>query len=247
MQVLTDQIKVKRPGTTIYGIGDEDHQDRTSGHNPDDTSGVKAEDQDTDLKPEHRAIDVMLGATFSSEDADGLVNDLVTDPDNQWRLIYVNWGNYQWSRNSHWQPEWNGNDPHPTHVHISGEADADENTNLWNLSNWGQENQDMTMFVEIATDPTPRPIYKSDGFVYEHLTSGSALASAQAAGYQVITVPDRIAFEALCGKPYAVSPPIVLTPEQVDDIAEQVAKLVLRPMADASKAEAAVLDEAAGA
>lgn len=136
MQVLTDQIKAKRPGVTIYGIGDEDHQERTSGHNEDDTSGVSAEDSDPDNKPEHRAIDVMTGSSFSSTDGDHLVNDLVTNPANQVRLIYVNWGNGQWHRKNNWVRHDNSDDPH-SYVHISGEADADENTSAWVLSGWG--------------------------------------------------------------------------------------------------------------
>jgi len=138
LQVLTDQIKAKRPGVTIYGIGDDDHQDRTSGHNEDDTAGVRAEDQDSDSIPEHRAIDVMPGPNFSSSDGDKLVRDLVGNAANRARMLYVNWGTTQWARSSGWQPRDNSDDPHG-HVHVSGEADADANTNPWVLSDWDEE------------------------------------------------------------------------------------------------------------
>ena len=132
MQVLTDNIKAVRPGVTIYGVGDDAHKTRVSGHNEDDTTGVRAEDQDSDSVPEHRAIDVMLGSSFNSADGQMLVDDLVLDVDNRARLIYVNWGNLQWARSNNWEPRDNSDDPHG-HVHISGEADQDDNTNGWHL------------------------------------------------------------------------------------------------------------------
>lgn len=136
MQVLTDQIKAKRSGITIYGVGDEEHAQRTSGHNEDDTSGVKAEDQDPDSTPEHRAIDVMVG-TGTSTDADGdrLVHDLTFHGANQARMIYINWRDKQYHRNNSFEPADNSDDYH-SHVHVSGEADADENTEPWILSDW---------------------------------------------------------------------------------------------------------------
>src|SRR5687768_10642465 len=83
MQVLTNNIRAKRPGTTIWGIGDEAHKLVVSGHNEDDTAGVRAEDQDPDSVPEHRAIDVKLDSHFSRSDGRALVKDLTTKPENQ--------------------------------------------------------------------------------------------------------------------------------------------------------------------
>lgn len=137
MQVLTDQIKAKRPGVVIYGIGDEEHKKRRSGHNEDDTPGSLPEDEDPDNIAEHRAIDVMVEGPFTKSDADKLVHDLVTDTNNQARMLYVNWGNTQWARSIGWASRDNSNDPHPGHVHISGEADQDANDYPWVLSDWG--------------------------------------------------------------------------------------------------------------
>ncbi len=195
MQILTTQIVQKRPGVTIYGIGDQEHQEHTSGHNEDDTAGVKAEDQDADTKREHRAIDVMLSNVFTAEDANLLVSDLVNDVGNRQRMIYVNWGNYQWHRKNAWLPVWNGDDPHPTHVHISGEADADENVSPWNLSSW-DEVQEEFMFVQVTGEDE---IYVPRGSGYVHLTSGAALSGALNAGYQIIQVPALADVEALLG------------------------------------------------
>ena len=133
MQILTDQIKAVRPGTVVYGIGDDDHKTRVSGHNEDDTAGSKPRDQDSDNIPEHRAIDVMKGPNFSKTDGDALVRDLTENTTNRKRLIFVNWGNQQWHRDNNWAPRDNSNDPHG-HVHAEGEADADHDTSPWILA-----------------------------------------------------------------------------------------------------------------
>jgi hypothetical protein len=134
MQVLTTQVKVARPGTIIYGIGDDAHKKRISGHNEDDTAGSKARDQDADNIPEHRAIDVMPGASFSKTDGDLLTKDLTENIENRKRLIFVNWGNSQYHRDNNWEARDNSDDPH-AHVHAEGEADADDNTSPWVLIN----------------------------------------------------------------------------------------------------------------
>lgn len=111
--------------------------------------------------------------------------------------------------------------------------------------------QDMTMFVQIKTDPEPRAVAKSDGFEWEHLTSNDALQAALAAGYKLITVPNMAAFNALCGTKRVPDPPvnITLTPEQialiVAGVTSSLKKQVLRPLADAAQAEATTLDTAA--
>lgn len=140
MQVLTRQIQAAHPGVTVYGIGDEAHKLQMSGHNEDDTPGVRAEDQDADSIPEHRAIDVMIGPAFSAADADVLVAALVhSELDRKAkgqppRLIYINWGMRQWSRSIGWASRDNSDDPHTDHVHISGEADADADITNWTLN-----------------------------------------------------------------------------------------------------------------
>lgn len=138
MQVLTDQTKAKRPGVVIYGVGDAAHRLEVSGHNEDDTVGVRAEDQDADNVPEHRTIDVMLGSKFSKSDAEKFVHDLVSNPENQARLLYVIFNREIWSASRGWTKRvYEGDNPHTDHVHASGEADADEVSKPWILSDWG--------------------------------------------------------------------------------------------------------------
>jgi len=132
MQTLTDDIKAWRPGVTIWGIGDADHQLRTSGHNEDDTSGVRAELSDADTIPEHRAIDVKINAYFSKIDADGLVARMLRDPNARARLYYIIWYGYSWSRNGGWVKKvYTGSNQHTGHAHFSGWAEDDANTAHW--------------------------------------------------------------------------------------------------------------------
>lgn len=141
MQVLTNQIRAERPGATIWGIGDEAHQAETSGHNEDDTPGVKAEDQDADSTAEHRALDIMIDEHFSAADAEAIYQDLTTIPENQWRLLYVIYNRRIRSASSNWvERPYTGKNPHTDHDHISGEADADANTTPWALPTFTGEN-----------------------------------------------------------------------------------------------------------
>jgi len=135
MQVLTDELKARHPGVVVYGIGDAAHKLETSDHNEDDTPGSKSEQTDADNVPEHRAIDVMLGPSFSKDDAEHLVRDLVIDhPENKPRLHYVIWNGVIWSESHNFEERpYDGSNPHKDHVHVSGKASDDENTTSWHL------------------------------------------------------------------------------------------------------------------
>lgn len=132
MQSLTDDIEARHPGVVIYGIGNKDHQQHASGHNEDDTPGSKPEQTDADDDPEHRAIDVMLGPSLSRSEAQQLVDDLLADPAALARLLYVIFDGYIWSAAYGWvRRPYTGKDKHTGHIHISGEADDDENAASW--------------------------------------------------------------------------------------------------------------------
>jgi hypothetical protein len=148
MQKLTGQVKGWRPGVVIYGVGDEAHKLSPSDHNEDDTPGSKAEQEDADNIPEHRAIDVMLGPAFSKADGDQLVSWLVTRPANRARLKYVIWYGGIWRRATGWVREvYTGSDKHMNHPHVSGLAADDENTRDWEL-----EGDDMALDPNSAHD-----------------------------------------------------------------------------------------------
>lgn len=116
----------------IGGIGDAAHAQTVSGHNPDDTPGVRAELSDADSDPEWRALDPMLGPSFSRDDADRLVDALVNRGESRRRLYYVIWSGLIWHRDNGWVPRpYDGDDPHSSHPHISGWAGNDSDGSDW--------------------------------------------------------------------------------------------------------------------
>lgn len=132
MQALTNDVTAAHPGVTVYGVGDEAHKLRTSDHNEDDTPGSKAAQSDADSKPEHRAIDIMLGGSFSKVDAEALVAALVGSAAARARLFYVIFNGSIWSRSNGWaRRDYDGSDQHTDHVHVSGWAADDENSAPW--------------------------------------------------------------------------------------------------------------------
>lgn len=132
MQSLTAAVRARHPGVVIYGVGDDEHKTRVSDHNEDDTPGVKAAQSDSDSVPEHRAIDVMLGKSFTKAQANKLVADLIGDPTARVRLFYIIFSGYIWSRSNNWvKKPFDGDDKHTDHVHISGWAADDENEAAW--------------------------------------------------------------------------------------------------------------------
>lgn len=131
MQALTNDIAREFPGVVIYGIGDDAHKKQISGHNEDDTPGVRAELQDADNVPEHRAIDVMLGPHFSANQAEALVKRILSDQAARNRLYYIIWNHREWSRTNGWKQVPHEDDPHTDHVHFSGWVDDDDDTAGW--------------------------------------------------------------------------------------------------------------------
>lgn len=131
MQSLTDATKRRHPGIVIYGKGDAAHALRVSGHNEDDTPGVRAEMSDADNVPEHRAIDLMLGPAFTRAQAYAWIDDVLADPAALKRLIYIIFDGHIWSRSHGWvKREFDGDD-HGDHIHASGDAEDDENAAGW--------------------------------------------------------------------------------------------------------------------
>lgn len=118
------------PGMTIFWIGDLAHQGTVSGHNPDDYPPLRAELTDSDLDPEVRALDFMIGSQFTTQDGWDLVNALVEGVDQQ-RLYYVIYRSTIWRRATGFQAESYGGDNHNDHVHVSGHVSDDDNGRDW--------------------------------------------------------------------------------------------------------------------
>lgn len=132
MQALTNDFRAVYPGVVIYGIGDDDHKLRTSDHNEDDTPGSLAAQTDADNRPEHRAIDVMLGLAFAKENAYAAINSILADPIALARLRYIIFDGWIWSRNNGWRKAaYSGSNKHTSHIHFSGDVRDDENIASW--------------------------------------------------------------------------------------------------------------------
>jgi hypothetical protein len=150
MQSLTDAVKARYPGVTVYGIGDAAHKLRSSDHNEDDTSGSRAAQSDADSNPEHRAIDIMLGPNFTRMQAYELIEDLLA-PVSRARLFYVLFDGWRWSRSTDWHKVPFDGDPHDDHIHVSGWAADDENAAGWPAVNGGEmELTDKVKYVQGA-------------------------------------------------------------------------------------------------
>jgi hypothetical protein len=113
-------------------IGDPDHQDSPSGHNPDDTPGSKPERTDADSKPEVRAADASSSLGDPRHGMQAVVDAIVRTPADRSRLIYIIFNGSIWRAAGGWRKElYGGSDKHRTHVHLSGHPDADDDGAPW--------------------------------------------------------------------------------------------------------------------
>lgn len=133
MQSLTNDIRARCPGVTIWGKGDLSHQDHPSDHNEDDTAGSSPAQSDPDNIPEHRAIDVMIdGVYITDAQIQAIIDEILANPHDLARLKYINYKNWQWSASTGWgNGHDNSDDPHPTHAHFSGLASKDDDDAPW--------------------------------------------------------------------------------------------------------------------
>lgn len=129
---FTDQLTAAFPDRRLPDgwIGDEAHQDSTSSHNPDDTSGSRPEWEDADSTADVRAVDVAtdFGCDVSGRD---VVRHLV-DLDELGTVIrYIIHDGSMWHVDDDFdEDQYSGSNPHDHHVHVTfafTEA-ADDNT-----------------------------------------------------------------------------------------------------------------------
>lgn len=145
---LRDALNTRCPGRDKASdgwIGDKAHQQSTSGHNPDDTPGVKAEYSDADSKPEVRAIDVDADLRCGGLTMLQVIRAILDSPSTLKRLRYIIYNRVIWSRTTNWQPRaYTGSSPHTEHAHFSGDPLDDDNESPWTVvATVGQED-DMT-------------------------------------------------------------------------------------------------------
>lgn len=174
-------------------IGDKAHQAETSGHNPDDTSGVSAERQDLDTKQEVRAIDEdsdlrdPRGITMQQ-----VIDRLLQTPNDLKRLIYIIFNRQIWRKSNGWTREtYNGASPHTEHGHFSGDPAFDEDGSEWKSVTSFKEKgilmalsdvqqQDLWEWLALLVDPnTPATGRPSDRFHFPPKVMQAALAPSK--------------------------------------------------------------------
>ncbi|MEU6246425.1 peptidoglycan-binding domain-containing protein [Glycomyces sp. NPDC047010] len=123
LQVLTTEIRTVHPGTTVWSIGDEDHQNGYSDHNP-NASGVVC------------AIDVLGDRGL---DLDVFARYLAAHPHPAVKYVIHNGQIWSRARAGEGWRKYTGSNPHRTHVHVSvGTGPDGRSTGPYdNASPWG--------------------------------------------------------------------------------------------------------------
>jgi len=121
-------------------IGDDAHQEHTSGHNPDDTPGSKSEYTDSDSIAEVRAIDVDDDLGNTQHTMQDVVDRILATPADTDRLMYVIYNRTEYSRSNDFRPEpYHGESPHEEHAHFSGDPAQDDNDAPWSVASMGED------------------------------------------------------------------------------------------------------------
>jgi hypothetical protein len=107
--------------------GDPDHKLSPSGHNLDDTPGSLPESEDSDWKPELRAIDVDNDLRKPGVNMQALCDAIARSSDRN-RLSYIIYNGRIIGQFNGWAKwtSYSGDNPHDKHAHFSGDPDYDE-------------------------------------------------------------------------------------------------------------------------
>lgn len=142
IDTLKREVQSKYRGTTVWTIGDQDHQQGYSDHNP-------------------NSHDVVCAADFKGDGGMSLpwfVNHLITHPHEN--LRYVIHARKIYERSNGFAPRtYHGSNPHDTHVHVSVGNGPDQRSdyNYDSDKTWGIEH--------VSTPPTsPKPKPPTSGW-----------------------------------------------------------------------------------
>lgn len=219
-------------------IGNEAHQERTSGHNPDDTPGSKpAWDGDPDSTSEVRAFDMDSDLREPGTTAQMLIDHLRKLPGLGDVIRYmIHAGYWYHSRDGFTRQPFDG-DPHPTHVHFEGAwtQAADNNTTFdYRLDEVGDmafDKDDLGVLVHtdnvIKSPPGASP--NSDGTPNTHWTMETYLASTYLTATQArqYALDAKAAVAALDAKVTAIAAGVAAENAEKVPTAGQVADAVV--------------------
>lgn len=135
----------QRDTATDGAYGDRDHQASPSGHNLDDTPGSRPESEDSDSKPELRALDIDADHRRPGVTMQQVADRIIDTAADRVRLSYLIYNGRIAGRHTGWKwVAYNGSNPHTSHLHASGHPDHDENTAPWeSVRSFGEDNDDM--------------------------------------------------------------------------------------------------------
>lgn len=127
LKAFSSELTSVAPRRTLpdWFLGDKAHALSSSGHNPDDTPGSKAEYSDADNIPEIRAGDyrLPLNAPFTAEQVVQLLVKLCRQGKITW-ISYIIYNGRIWSAKSGWVTrKYTGRNKHDKHFHISCKPD----------------------------------------------------------------------------------------------------------------------------
>jgi hypothetical protein len=178
-------------------IGDTAHQASTSGHNPDDTAGSKAERSDVDTVPEVRAADVDARGVPMQQ----VINGILADPEQRKRFIYIIFNGTIWSASNGWRPTvYTGSDQHITHAHFSGHPDYDEDARPFTTIIGGTAMSLTLDTVHIGPDGQPLALGTAIARVYNDMFAKDAtLARLEARIVAQAAVIDALALAVKAG------------------------------------------------
>lgn len=179
-------------------IGDPRHQQSPSGHNPDDTPGSLPESEDTDNVAEVRAIDIDADLNAPGVSMADVVAAILATPQDRDRLLYIIYNNVIWSKSHRWVPRrYYGDNPHTTHVHLSGDPAFDNDGRLWTSILTVGRKRKMGNIIALLQANGIAALYVhpvTGRWVWTNAVSPDLVTALTGAGVPLVKVPDIGAF-----------------------------------------------------
>jgi hypothetical protein len=161
-------------------IGDYEHQQGDSSHNPDDTSHGNAEwDSDSDSKEEVRARDFDRDLCDPDINAQDVVDHLVAGAKcgDFWWLRYIIFNKKMYHKNDGWKPKnYTGSNTHEHHFHVNNDFNQDAD----NVSGVDYHLEDLRGEDDMQLDDELFPGDPSSSWTSRYPTSDATVRNAMA-------------------------------------------------------------------